>query len=112
LLDPSLSSFDPKQAFPLGPSNGSNAQIADIRGPPDERAKSTRSTHSRVRLVVGEVKVPTNDVEIPAYRAMPDHREPFATVLAAHEIFGVHEHIKDICRRLACLGYWLLRDLP
>jgi carboxymethylenebutenolidase len=59
-------------------------------------------------LVVGEVKVPAGGVEIPAYRAMPDHGGPFPTVLVVHEIFGVHEHIKDICRRFARLGYYAI----
>ena len=59
-------------------------------------------------LVVGEVKVPTSDAEMPAYRAMPDHGGPFPTVLVIHEAFGVHEHIKDICRRFARLGYYAI----
>jgi carboxymethylenebutenolidase len=59
-------------------------------------------------LVAGEVKVPTGDAEIPAYRAMPDHGGPFPLVLVVHEIFGVHEHIKDICRRFARLGYYAI----
>jgi carboxymethylenebutenolidase len=57
-------------------------------------------------LVAGEVKIPVKDGEIPAYRAMPDKGGPFPTVLVVQEIFGVHEHIKDICRRLAKLGYF------
>ena len=57
-------------------------------------------------LVAGEVKIPVQDGEIPAYRAMPAAGGPFATVLVVQEIFGVHEHIKDICRRLAKLGYF------
>jgi carboxymethylenebutenolidase len=56
-------------------------------------------------LVAGEVKIPVSDGEIPAYRAMPDQKGPFATVLVVQEIFGVHEHIKDMCRRFAKLGY-------
>jgi carboxymethylenebutenolidase len=56
-------------------------------------------------LTVGEVKIPVTDGTIPGYRAMPSSSSPFATVLVVHEIFGVHEHIKDICRRLAKLGY-------
>jgi carboxymethylenebutenolidase len=55
-------------------------------------------------LEAGEVKVPTSDGTIPAYRAMPASGGPFATVLVVQEIFGVHEHIKDLCRRLAKLG--------
>jgi carboxymethylenebutenolidase len=56
-------------------------------------------------LTTGEVKIPTSDGSMPAYRAMPAQGGPFATVLVVQEIFGVHEHIKDVCRRLAKLGY-------
>jgi carboxymethylenebutenolidase len=57
-------------------------------------------------LVAGEVQIPAKDVSIPAYRAHPDKPGRFATVLVVQEIFGVHEHIKDICRRLAKAGYF------
>jgi carboxymethylenebutenolidase len=57
-------------------------------------------------LVAGEVKIPVPGGEIPAYRAMPATGGPFPTILVVHEIFGVHEHIKDICRRLAKAGYF------
>jgi carboxymethylenebutenolidase len=56
-------------------------------------------------LNVGEVKIPTKNGEIPAYRAVPTRGASFPTVLVVQEIFGVHEHIKDICRRLAKIGY-------
>lgn len=56
-------------------------------------------------LTAGEVKIPTTDGEIPGYRAMPAKGSNFPTVLVVQEIFGVHEHIKDICRRLAKAGY-------
>jgi carboxymethylenebutenolidase len=56
-------------------------------------------------LVAGEVKIPVKDGQIPAYRAMPEKGKNFATVLVVQEIFGVHEHIRDVCRRLAKLGY-------
>ena len=57
-------------------------------------------------LVAGEVRVPYFGGEIPAYRAMPATGGLFPTILVVHEIFGVHEHIKDICRRLAKRGYF------
>ena len=57
-------------------------------------------------LEAGEVKVPVPDGAIPAYRAMPAAGGPFPTVIVIQEIFGVHEHIKDICRRFAKLGYF------
>lgn len=56
-------------------------------------------------LEAGEVKVKTADGQMPAYRAMPSRGGPFPVVLVVQEIFGVHEHIKDICRRLAKRGY-------
>jgi carboxymethylenebutenolidase len=56
-------------------------------------------------LVAGEVRIPVRDGEIPAYRAMPEKGKSFPVALVVQEIFGVHEHIKDICRRFAKLGY-------
>jgi carboxymethylenebutenolidase len=57
-------------------------------------------------LVTGEVKIPVAGGTILGYRAMPQTGGPFATILVVHEIFGVHEHIKDVCRRLAKLSYF------
>jgi carboxymethylenebutenolidase len=59
-------------------------------------------------LTAGEVKIPVSDGEIPAYRAMPAKGGSFPTVLVVQEIFGVHEHIKDVCRRFAKLGYFAI----
>jgi carboxymethylenebutenolidase len=56
-------------------------------------------------LEAGEVQVPVGTENIPAYRAMPDTGGPFPVILVVQEIFGVHEHIKDLCRRLAKAGY-------
>jgi carboxymethylenebutenolidase len=56
-------------------------------------------------LVAGEVKVPVSDGTLPAYLARPDGAGPVPTVLVIEEIFGVHEYIKDVCRRLAHQGY-------
>jgi carboxymethylenebutenolidase len=59
-------------------------------------------------LVAGDVKIPTAAGEIPAYRAHPrvDAKRKLPLLLVVHEIFGVHEHIKDLCRRFAKLGYF------
>src|ERR1700682_3026513 len=56
-------------------------------------------------LEAGEVSIPTSDGQIPGYRAMPKSGKSFPVVLVIQEIFGVHEHIKDICRRFAKIGY-------
>ncbi|QNM96136.1 dienelactone hydrolase family protein [Chitinimonas koreensis] len=56
-------------------------------------------------LVAGEVRIPVEGGEVAAYRAMPAGKGPFPIVLVVQEIFGVHEHIRDVCRRLAKQGY-------
>lgn len=57
-------------------------------------------------LVAGEVKIPSGGVELPAYRAMPAKGHHFPVVLVVQEVFGVHEHIRDLCRRFAKAGYF------
>lgn len=56
-------------------------------------------------LEAGEVKIPVTGGEIPAYRAMPAKGTKLGTIIVIHEIFGVHEWIKDVCRRFAKEGY-------
>ncbi len=56
-------------------------------------------------LAAGETTIPTSQGALPAYFARPDGAGPFPTVLVIEEIFGVHEYIKDTCRRLAKAGY-------
>jgi carboxymethylenebutenolidase len=68
-------------------------------------AADTLISTSAEGLTAGEVKIPVADGEIPAYRAMPAKGGPFPVVLVVQEIFGVHEHIKDLCRRFAKEGY-------
>ena len=59
-------------------------------------------------ITAGEVKVPVKDGQIPAYRAMPAKGKNFPVILVIQEIFGVHEYIQDICRRLAKQGYYAI----
>ena len=56
-------------------------------------------------LEAGEVKIPVADGRMPAYRAQPAGKKNLPTIIVIQEIFGVHEHIKDLCRRLAKRGY-------
>jgi carboxymethylenebutenolidase len=56
-------------------------------------------------LLAGEVKVPVKDGEMVAYRAAPKGAAKPPVILVVSEIFGAHEHIRDVCRRLAKLGY-------
>jgi carboxymethylenebutenolidase len=69
---------------------------------------STAITTDTKGLVAGEVQIQTMTGPVPAYRAHPDKDGKFPTVLVVQEIFGVHEHIKDVCRRLAKLGYFAI----
>ena len=68
-------------------------------------AAQTMITTDAAGLVAGEVKIPVRDGELPAYRATPAKGKNFPVALVVQEIFGVHEHIRDICRRFAKLGY-------
>ena len=57
-------------------------------------------------LLVGEVVIPVGDFKLPAYRAAPLGKANAPVVLVISEIFGVHEHIADVARRLAKQGYF------
>jgi carboxymethylenebutenolidase len=65
-------------------------------------------TTSAEGLVSGEVKVAAQGGDMPAYRAMPATGANFPVILVVQEIFGVHEHIRDVCRRFARLGYFAI----
>jgi carboxymethylenebutenolidase len=56
-------------------------------------------------LVAGTVQLTAADRAIPAYLARPAGPGRRPTVLVFSEIFGVHEWVRDICRRLAKAGY-------
>ncbi|MBV1774922.1 dienelactone hydrolase family protein [Burkholderiaceae bacterium DAT-1] len=68
-------------------------------------ADAATITTSTDHLVAGEVSIPVGDKHMPGYRAMPEGDGPFPVVLVVQEIFGVHEHIRDVCRRFARQGY-------
>jgi len=57
------------------------------------------------RLVIEAVTLPAPDFALPGYLARPHAPGRFPAVIVVSEIFGVHDYIKDICRRLAKLGY-------
>ncbi len=56
-------------------------------------------------LTAGEVTIAVGDFKMPAYRAQPAGKTGLPVILVVSEIFGVHEHIADIARRFAKLGY-------
>jgi carboxymethylenebutenolidase len=70
-----------------------------------ERADAQVIHTDTAGLDAGETQSPVSDGHLPAYFARPATGTKFPVILVNEEIFGVHEHIKDICRRLAKLGY-------
>src|ERR1035437_9032562 len=59
-------------------------------------------------LTAGEVFITVNGQKVPVYRAQPEGKRNLPIVLVVSEIFGVHEHIADVARRFAKLGYLAL----
>jgi carboxymethylenebutenolidase len=58
-----------------------------------------------IGLVAGEISIDVAGFKMPAYRAAPAGSGPWPVVLLVSEIFGVHEYIADVARRLARQGY-------
>jgi len=56
-------------------------------------------------LITQAVTLPATDFALPGYLARPKAKGRFPAVLVVSEVFGLHEYIRDICRRLAKLGY-------
>lgn len=59
-------------------------------------------------LEAGTVTVMVGDHPMPVYRAQPKGKKNLPVVLVVSEIFGVHQHIADVARRFAKLGYLAL----
>jgi carboxymethylenebutenolidase len=55
-------------------------------------------------LTVGDAKVKVEGGDMPVYFARPANAQNPPVILVAMEIFGLHEYIKDVTRRLAKLG--------
>ena len=63
-------------------------------------------------LEVGSAVIPVNGGAMPIYFAAPKAAGKRATVLVIPEIFGMHEHQRDLCRRLAKAGYYAVTMDP
>ena len=69
-------------------------------------AEAKPVTTSDDGLIIEEPMIPNGaDKPLPAYVARPKGAGRHATIIVCNEIFGIHAYIKDICRRLAKLGY-------
>jgi carboxymethylenebutenolidase len=60
----------------------------------------------------GDIKIPASGGDMPGYYACPKKAGKFPVVLVVGEVWGAHEHIKDICRRLAKAGYFAVANEP
>ena len=69
-------------------------------GPVRAQAITTDTTG----LTVGEGKAKVADGEMPVYFAKPANASNPPVIIVAMEIFGLHEYIRDVTRRLAKLG--------
>ena len=102
--DPILANFEPKTHFSRRDFVMTTLATGFAAAVQPVAAQTTITTDTR-GLTAGEVSVKVADGQMPAYRAMPEGGKNLPTVIVVQEIFGVHEHIKDVCRRLAKAGY-------
>ena len=92
----------PRRAFVAGSfAGGFAAAVA-----PSAALRAQVVVTADAGLVSEEVLITAADGRrMPAWRAQPAGRSSLPTVLVVHEAFGVHEHIRDVCRRFAKAGY-------
>ena len=65
----------------------------------------TQITTDAAGLEAGAFTLPVSGFDVPCYFARPADDKRLATILVAPEIFGLHEHIADVCRRFAREGF-------
>jgi len=71
-------------------------------------------------LMAQAIKTPMDGLEggdikigdIPAYYAVPKGKGKRPVVVVVAEIWGLHEYVKDTCRRLARAGYFAIANEP
>jgi carboxymethylenebutenolidase len=69
-------------------------------------------TTSSDGLAVADGKVPSGDFQVPIYEARPTAPGKYPVVLVIPEVFGMHEHIKDVTRRFAKEGFLAITFEP
>jgi carboxymethylenebutenolidase len=63
-------------------------------------------------LTVAEGKVASGDFQVPIYESRPAKSGKFPVILVVPEVFGMHEHIKDVTRRFAKEGFFSITFEP
>jgi carboxymethylenebutenolidase len=89
-----------RRGFFMTASAAAAAGYTLAAGPVSAQAIQTDTTG----LAVGDAKVPVPGGEMPVYFAKPTNIPNPPVILVAMEIFGLHEYIRDVTRRLAKLG--------
>jgi carboxymethylenebutenolidase len=89
-----------RRSFFMTASAAAAAGYTLAAGPVRAQAITTDTTG----LKVGDGKVKVAGGEMPVYFARPEKAKNPPVVLVAMEIFGLHEYIKDVTRRLAKAG--------
>lgn len=56
-------------------------------------------------ITTRSVQIPSSDIALDAYLALPDSPGPHPAVIVFQEIFGVNSHIRDVTERFAQEGY-------
>ena len=100
LIDARLSDTQPSRraALKVAAGIGFAASVLPVTA-------QTVVTTSSDGLLAGRITIDVNGYAMPAYRSAPVGAKNAPVVLVVPEIFGVHEHIADVTRRLAQLGY-------
>jgi len=97
--------MSPPNSGKTSSTSGKTSTIAGFASATQPVTDSTVITTEPAGLLTGDVLIPLGDAMLPAYRAAPLEGGPHPIMLVVQEIFGVHEHIRDIARRFAKLGY-------
>jgi carboxymethylenebutenolidase len=69
-------------------------------------------TTSETGISIDTGKVASGDFQVPIYTAYPAAPGKYPVVLVIPEIFGMHEHIKDVTRRFAGAGFMAITFEP
>lgn len=69
---------------------------------------ANRITTSSEGLIAADITIRSGPDLIPAYEARPASQGRHPVILVIHEVFGLHEYIKDVTRRFAKEGYYAL----
>ena len=96
---PPRTDLDRRDSVRASPGSGFAAAVRPVTA-------QTQVKTDAAGLIVGEVSIGVGDFKMPAYRAAPAGKARPPLVLVVSEIFGVHEHIADVARRLAQQGYF------